>query len=73
MSGESIEALIYIGSLILFPAVGNVFLVKIINYHLEQMAIILSPEAKKGLFWAVSSLITFLTGYFALLYYLVLR
>lgn len=73
MDSESIKALTYLGSLILFPTLGKIFVVKIINYHLDKMSIKLPPETKKGLPWVVSSLITFLTGYFALFYYLVLR
>jgi len=45
----------------------------IIMYHIKQIGFELTTEKQKGIKWLISSIVTILTGYFCLLYYLLLR
>lgn len=63
----------FIGTLLVMMAMTSFILNKTLEWHLENNLIILTPNQKRTLKWAISSTVTILTGYFSLLYFLLLR
>ncbi len=68
------QQFIYHTVVILFLMTSMTYLTQnIVNYHLKQIGLILTLEQNKGINRLITSVVTLFTGYFSLLYYLLLR
>ena len=60
-------------TMLVMTTITSYILNRALFYHLERSTIALTPEQKKDFKWAISSIVTILTGHFYLLYLLLLR
>jgi hypothetical protein len=63
----------FMGVIIIMVTATSYLIYKSLLYHATQLQIILTPTQKRKLKWAISSIVTILTGHFCLLHSFLFR
>lgn len=70
---QNYEFFYFIVMIILMMTAMSYLIHWIIQYHIKKIGFTLTSQQIKGVKWLISSVVTALTGYFCLLYLLLLR